>query len=83
MRSPAHAAMQVGANQRHANQGIYILCKAVSELMQVRGMEAWSVAVRRGGQRVGSARARAQGLCRLLPLMRRAGGRAGLQAPAC
>ena len=26
---------EVGANQRHANQGIFILCKAVGELMQV------------------------------------------------
>lgn len=25
---------EVGANQRHANHGIFILCKAVSELMQ-------------------------------------------------
>lgn len=31
---------EVGANQRHANQGIFILCKAVSELMQVGGAVA-------------------------------------------
>lgn len=28
------ALVEVGANQRHANQGIYILCKAVGELIQ-------------------------------------------------
>lgn len=28
------ALVEVGANQRHANHGIYILCKAVGELMQ-------------------------------------------------
>lgn len=33
---------EVGANQRHANQGIFILCKAVSELMQVGGAVAFA-----------------------------------------
>lgn len=28
------ALVEVGANQRHANHGIFILCKAVGELMQ-------------------------------------------------
>ncbi|PSC68412.1 NADH-cytochrome b5 reductase 1 isoform A [Micractinium conductrix] len=72
---------EVGANQRHANHGIYVLCKAVSELMAGSSIPSKSELIEYTQQHpVWAGAERVQGLESLLPAP--AGGATDLRRAA-